>query len=351
MQGTFWRGKKVFLTGHTGFKGSWLALLLLQQGADIYGYALQPLQPNDLFHVVQLSNVMNSQFGDIRNYETLKRAITDYQPDIIFHLAAQPLVRASYNNPVETFSTNVMGTVHLLEAARHVDSLKAIINVTSDKCYENSRNVQKSFVESDAMGGHDPYSASKGCAELVSTAYTRSFYGANDKYIASARAGNVIGGGDWSRDRIIPDFVRSIMNQEAINIRQPKAVRPWQHVLDCIHGYMLLAEKLWSEQDTFTGAWNFGPSAQDFRTVEQLIESSRSYMPRTVDVQYSTTGGPYEATYLVLNSQKAHDQLGWIPKLAFSEAVEWTMEWYESYLSGMNMSAVTNDQIRNYNTL
>ncbi|MBH5320631.1 CDP-glucose 4,6-dehydratase [Paenibacillus sp. GSMTC-2017] len=351
MRHSFWRGKKVFVTGHTGFKGSWLTLSLLQQGADVYGYALPPLQQSDLYHVANLTEVMGSQFGDIRDLTKLQSAISSYKPDIIFHLGAQPLVRASYDDPIETFSTNVMGTVHLLEAARQVDSVKTIINVTSDKCYENKSGVQKSFVESDPMGGHDPYSASKGCAEIVSSAYSRSFYGKNGKFIASARAGNVIGGGDWSKDRIIPDFIRAILNQETMTIRQPKSIRPWQHVLDCIHGYMLLAEKVWTEQEAYVGAWNFGPSAKAFKTVEQLIECSRSYIDRAVDIHYSTTEGPYEAGYLVLDSGKAEQRLGWVSKLTFSDAVKWTMDWYDGYLSGLDMTQVTSNQIRNYHLL
>lgn len=351
MQRSFWENKKVFITGHTGFKGSWLAHLLLEQGATVFGFALPPENNDNLFLMTELAKEIEDQYGDIRDNIQLAGALTSFQPDIVFHLAAQPLVRASYADPIDTFSTNVMGTANVLEAARHLESVRVIVNVTSDKCYENVDEIQKSFVESDPMGGYDPYSASKGCAELVTASYLRSFYSNSGKYLASARAGNVIGGGDWSKDRIIPDFIRSIINSEPMSIRQPEAVRPWQHVLDCLNGYLLLAERLWMEQDNFTGAWNFGPSAQAFKTVKQLIESSRQYSLRPVNVQYPNSEQPHEAKFLVLNSQKSNERLGWNPKLDFSEAVKWTMEWYMAFIDGTDMSRFTKNQIKKFNTL
>lgn len=351
MRDGFWYKKKVFITGHTGFKGSWLAHSLVAKGANVFGFALQPAHEEDLYHVTRLSKIVETRYGDIRDKEALQRAFMSFQPDVIFHLAAQPLVRESYLDPIATFSTNVMGTVNVLEAAKHIDSAKVIVNVTSDKCYENVGEHQKSFIESDPMGGYDPYSASKGCAELVTASYLRSFYSKNDKYLASARAGNVIGGGDWSNDRIVPDIIRSIMSDKPIDIRQPKAVRPWQHVLDCLNGYMLLAEKLWLEKEAGTGAWNFGPSSQAFKTVEQLVDCSRQYMNLPIAVHYEAVPQPYEAKFLVLNSDKSSEQLGWNTKLDFAEAVKWTMEWYVAYLDGVDMQQFTIAQIKNFNTL
>lgn len=352
MQQTFWSNKRVLITGHTGFKGSWLSNCLLEQGADLLGYALSSSHHANLYHMTGLQNRIESQHGDIRDALRLQSVIARFQPEIIFHLAAQPLVRASYLDPIDTFSTNVMGTVNILEIARGVESVKVIVNITSDKCYENKSEQQRSFVESDPMGGYDPYSASKGCAELVTTSYARSFFSNSKKFLASARAGNVIGGGDWSNDRIIPDFIRSIIHQESLNIRQPEAVRPWQHVLDCLNGYMLLAEKLWTEQEDFIGAWNFGPSSKAFKTVKQLIECSRQYTDRLVDVQYSNNiDQPYEAKFLVLDSQKAIQQLGWHTKLDFTDAVQWTMDWYMAYLDGIDMSQFTVEQIKRFNNL
>lgn len=268
----FWAGKRVFLTGHTGFKGSWLSLWLNSMGADLTGFALQPSSTPNLFELANIENDMTSIIGDIRDFDQIKKAINLARPEIVIHMAAQPLVRYSYQNPLETYATNVMGTLHLFESLRETIGLKVILNVTSDKCYEN-KEQGKAFKEEDPIGGYDPYSSSKGCAELVTSSYRSSFFNINEYNIthnvamASARAGNVIGGGDWSKDRLIPDFVRALDKTEALNIRNPKAVRPWQHVLEPLAGYLALSERLYSDGIRFAEAWNFGPDESDAKTV------------------------------------------------------------------------------------
>jgi len=350
MNNLFWKNKKVFITGHTGFKGSWLSLWLQQCGADVYGYSLDPAEGPNLFQQARVEQGMTSLYGNIVDAAGIQAVLKDIQPDIVFHLAAQPLVRRSYLHPVETFQTNIMGTVNLLEAVRHTGSVRAVINITSDKCYDNAGHVQRDFIEQDAMGGSDPYSSSKGCAELITSAYRNSFYKDAGIRLASARAGNVIGGGDWASDRLLPDFVRAAMGKTRLEIRYPDAIRPWQHVLDCLHGYLTLAEKLWGNEE-FEGGWNFGPDKESLVTVKRLIEISTTEWPNEVQAVYGQTDHPYEAGWLMLDSSKAIQQLGWGPKLRIEETVRWTLEWYRNYIHADDMRQFTIGQIRQFDQL
>ncbi|WP_127532087.1 CDP-glucose 4,6-dehydratase [Paenibacillus kobensis] len=344
----FWKGKKVFLTGHTGFKGSWATLLLQRLGAEISGYSLQPEPGPQLFRIADVNEGIQSYYGDITDYNGLFTAMNEVQPEIVLHLAAQPLVRLSYDEPIHTFNTNIMGTVYLLEAARQVSSVKVVVNVTSDKCYDNPGHVVHAFQEGSPMGGADPYSASKGGAELVAAAYSKSYYTHGEKVLASARAGNVIGGGDFAKDRIVPDIIRSLESHQPLTIRNPNAVRPWQHVLDCIHGYLNLAEHLWHYGHDFDGGWNFGPDETAILSVSDIVEQALHYMSVKPEVVYETRAQPYEAKCLMLNSDKARQQLGWKPKLTAQEAIQWSMEWYNDYLLQQDMRQVTLQQINRY---
>lgn len=313
-----YKERKVLITGHTGFKGSWLSLLLNKLGADVTGYALKPPTVPSLFNEAKIGELMTSFFGDVRDYENLLKVMQQVQPEIIIHLAAQPLVRQAYKHPIETYSTNVMGTVHLLEACHHTKSVKAIINVTTDKCYEN-REWHWGYRESEPMGGYDPYSNSKGCAELVTSAYRNSYFNPS-KYaehgiaLASARAGNVIGGGDWAEDRLIPDFIRAISKGEEIKIRSPFAIRPWQHVLEPLTGYLILAVKLFTEGPQYAEAWNFGSDDRDAKSVEWITKSICELWSDGVSYRIDTTPHPHEATYLKLDCSKAKAELGWLPR-------------------------------------
>ncbi|MFC5528937.1 CDP-glucose 4,6-dehydratase [Cohnella yongneupensis] len=351
MQSGFWNGKRVFITGHSGFKGSWLSLWLQMQGAEVGGYALPPLQGPNLYNLARVGDNMLSVFGDITDSHKLNQSLGAFQPDIVFHLAAQPLVRYSYTHSSETFNTNVMGTVHLLEAARQCESVKVVVNVTSDKCYDNPGNQRSGFVESDPMGGHDPYSASKGCAELVTSAYRNSFYSSSGKQLASVRAGNVIGGGDWAEDRIIPDYIRSIANRKPMLIRKPNAVRPWQHVLDPLSGYLLLAQRMWETGDDYSTGWNFGPDAESIVTVKELIDRTMRIWPNQVIYSPEGQDEAYEAALLTLNSAKAKHVLGWKPKLNVDEAIAWTIQWYKAFSEQADMSDYTAQQIHRFDAL
>jgi CDP-glucose 4,6-dehydratase len=348
----FWQGKRVFVTGHTGFKGGWLSLWLQQMGARVTGYALAPSTQPNLFDVAHVGGGMHSIIADVRDFNTLRAALHDAQPDIVFHLAAQPLVRYSYANPRETYETNVMGTVNLLDALRTVACVRAAVIVTSDKCYEN-REWEWGYRENEPMGGHDPYSNSKGCAELVTAAMRDSYFGAHGKRsvplsLASARAGNVIGGGDWSEDRLIPDIVRSIAAGRPVQIRNPHAIRPWQHVLEPLSGYLLLAERLHGEGAAYASAWNFGPSDDDAQTVEWIVDRLVSRWGQSA--RWERDGGehPHEATYLKLDSSKARMHLGWRPRLHLDETLSWLLDWYKAHREGLNMQTYTNDQIRRF---
>lgn len=346
----FWRGKSVFLTGHTGFKGGWLSLWLQSMGAEVHGYALNPPTEPNLFAVAEVNKEMaSSVIADIRDADRLCRAMQEARPEIIFHLAAQPLVRYSYAQPAETYAVNVMGTVHLLEAVRATPSVKAVVNVTTDKCYENREWVW-GYRENESMGGFDPYSSSKGCAELVTAAYRRSFLESTDVALASARAGNVIGGGDWADDRLIPDFLHAMDAGKTLEIRSPQSTRPWQHVLEPLSGYLMLAERLYTDGAACAEAWNFGPTDEDARSVQWIVERLAE-LRKGVNWQCSGTPQLHEAHYLKLDSSKARHQLGWQPRWRLQTALHKTLEWHEAWRKNEDMRPVTLAQIANYQSL
>jgi CDP-glucose 4,6-dehydratase len=345
---TFWRNKRVFLTGHTGFKGGWLAAWLRALDARVAGYGLAPETSPSFFESCRVAGIVESTFADVRDAERLTRALSDFHPEIVFHLAAQPIVRRSYRQPVETVATNIMGTTHLLEAARHAPSVRAVVVVTSDKCYHN-RGWLWGYREDEPMGGRDPYSASKGCAELISAAYQHSFFRDTRATVATARAGNVIGGGDWSEDRIVPDAVRALAAGRPIHVRSPRAVRPWQHVLEPVSGYLLLAEKVYDGQRRFEGGWNFGPgesSALPVSNLSDLLVGAWGNGARWEAAPQAEA--PHEETYLKLDSSKARHLLGWRPALNIQEAVEWTVAWYRQAVRGEPMYDFTARQIACY---
>jgi len=335
--------KKVLITGHTGFKGSWLALWLAQMGADVTGYSLQPPTTPNHFQLLDLN--INSVIGDVRDVHKLKEVFREQQPEIIFHLAAQAIVRLSYKDPMETFTSNVMGTVNVLEAARSIDTVRAIVNVTSDKCYEN-REWPWGYREIDHLGGYDPYSASKGCAEIVTSCWRNSFFNLKDyskthsTLVASARAGNVIGGGDWASDRLLPDIMRAVHQNEKVKIRNPQATRPWQHVLEPLSGYLLLGQKLLEGQKEFAEAWNFGPSEGENVSVGEIVHLVKMVWPK-IDYEINQiTNQPHEAGLLRLDCSKARTKLKWTPIWTGNDAVEKTTQWYRSfYESGKIISS------------
>lgn len=344
-----WRGRRVLITGHTGFKGGWLALWLHTMGAEITGLALPPDQPS-LFSGLRLDELVTHVPGDIRDSAVVCRAIERARPEVVFHLAAQPLVRLSYDEPVETYATNVMGTVHVLDAVRRVGGVRGVVCVTSDKCYEN-REWDWPYREVDPMGGHDPYSSSKGCAELVIAAWRRSFFADSGPLLASVRAGNVIGGGDWARDRLIPDLVRAFVGGEAPLIRSPDAVRPWQHVLEALGGYLMIAERLLDADRRFADAWNFGPIDEDARPVGWIVERMRAaWCDGTHGAQIDITKGTarHEAGLLRLDSSRARTVLGWRPSLRLDRAIDWIVDWHKRIEAGADPRAVTLEQITHY---
>lgn len=345
----FWSGKRILVTGHTGFKGGWLSLWLQSLNANVAGFALKPSTEPNLFQVANIAAGMQSFIGDIRNFEELDNVIKSFQPEIIFHLAAQPLVRYSYENPVETYATNVMGTVHLLEAARHIGSVKAIVNITSDKCYENKEWVW-GYRENEPMGGHDPYSNSKGCAELVTSAYRLSYMSENQGIaLASARAGNVIGGGDWSSDRLIPDILHSISNNQVALLRSPNAIRPWQHVLEPLNGYLMLAQALYEKGQDYAEAWNFGPEDSGAQTVEWITKTMVDHWGGSASYQINEAANPlHEAHLLKLDCSKARSLLKWHPKWDITQSIEKICNWHKSYLQGDNMRDYCLDEIKQY---
>lgn len=323
-----YRDKKVLVTGHTGFKGSWLAFWLSQMGAKVYGLALEPdTDPN---HWSLLNLDIQQKIIDIRDYQTLTEAISVWQPDMVFHLAAQPIVRLSYIEPRETWSTNVMGTVNLLEACRHITSVKSIVVITSDKCYENHEK-KEGYTEADRLGGHDPYSASKAATELVVDSYRKSYFEQQDVLLATARAGNVIGGGDWSVDRLIPDAVRSVMTNMPLEVRSPQSSRPWQHVLDSLSGYLLLGQKLLERQVAYAQAWNFGPDSEQFATVSDVLESIHAHWP-AFSWHISDDASLHETICLGINSDKARKQLAWKSVWDLNQATENTALWYKKFV-------------------
>jgi CDP-glucose 4,6-dehydratase len=346
----FWKGKKVFLTGHTGFKGSWLSLWLSSMGAEVTGYALAPNTTPNLFDVLNIKDQMKtSHIADIRNLEILKSAMLEARPDILIHMAAQPLVRYSYENPVETYATNVMGTVHALEAARQIQSLGATVVVTTDKCYENKEWVW-GYRENEPMGGHDPYSNSKGCAELVTSAYRQSFFSGptTRNAVASARAGNVIGGGDWSIDRLIPDAIKAFETNQALMIRNPSATRPWQHVLEPLSGYLTLAQGLYEKGRSLASGWNFGPRDEDNCSVQDVVDLMISGWGGAARWEKDGTAKPHEANLLKLDCSKAYQQLGWAPKWNLETAIQKIVEWQKSFQANANMRDVSLAQINQY---
>ncbi|MEY2303596.1 CDP-glucose 4,6-dehydratase [Bacillus tropicus] len=347
---SFWNKKKVFITGHTGFKGSWLTLFLTSLGAEVVGFSSHPPSIPNLFEQGNVAKECITIHGNITDYDSLFHALKQYNPDILFHLAAQPIVTTSYKNPIETFKTNVLGTVHVLEAAKHIDSIRGIINVTSDKCYENDGSGNQAFVESDRLGGFDPYSASKACAELVATSYQKSFFRTNTQKLASVRAGNVIGGGDWAEDRLFPDIIRAYLQDGTLTIRNKNAIRPWQHVLDPLHGYILLAEKLWTDA-AYAEAWNFGPLNEPNRTVHDVIQSIIKLWNKPLTILSPPTNTPYESPILTLDSTKAVNKLGWTPKLSTDHSITWTVDWYKKYAFGENIESFTRQQIDAFKNL
>lgn len=349
---SFWENKNVFLTGHTGFKGSWLSLWLQSLGAKVTGYALEPSTNPSLFVAANVAEGMTSIIGDVRDGENLAAVMRRAEPDIVIHMAAQPLVRYSYENPVETYSTNVMGTVNLLEAVRQTTSVRAVVNVTSDKCYENREWVW-SYRENEAMGGYDPYSNSKGCSELVTAAYRSSFfnpagYATHGVALASARAGNVIGGGDWSQDRLIPDIIRSVAGGKPVLVRNPHAIRPWQHVLEPLKGYLLLAQTLYSSGGKFAEGWNFGPDESDARPVQWIVENLTNRWGENASWALDSKPGPHEATYLKLDSSKARNLLSWKPTWSLDTALDRICTWHKAHLSKGNMRQMTIQQIQEF---
>lgn len=348
----FWRGRRVFLTGHTGFKGSWLSLWLQELGAEVTGFSLTaPTQPS-LFEIAAVRSGMTSLVGDVRDAQALSDAIALSKPEVVIHMAAQSLVRYSYDHPVETYSTNILGLVNLFEAVRQTPGIRAVVNVTSDKCYEN-REWLRGYCENDAMGGYDPYSSSKGCAELITAAYRRSYFNTDDYQrhgtaVGSARAGNVIGGGDWAPDRLIPDIIGTISRNRAVMIRSPHSVRPWQHVLEPLSGYLLLAEHLHKGGPTFADGWNFGPSDVDARPVQWIVEYLVGAWGKGASWKLDPRQGPHEATYLKLDYSKAKTQLGWTPTWGLSEALDKIVAWHRAFAQGRDMRSLTISQIYQY---
>ena len=348
-QNKFWSGKQVLITGHSGFKGSWHCLWLKKMGADISGLSLvEPVTNPDMFSILEIKKSMNDFRGDISSKEFCLEIIEQIKPEIIFHMAAQPLVRKSYTDPLATYNTNVIGTANILQAARSNNSIRAIVVITTDKCYEN---IEKdyAYIETDPLGGYDPYSSSKACAEHISSAYYRSFFREKGVGIATARAGNVIGGGDWSNDRLIPDAVKTWLRKKKLILRYPNATRPWQHVMEPLSGYILLAEHLWGKPDEFSSAWNFGPNPNSIKTVMDTIKLASTEWGGDAAWQSSNKDHLYETSSLQLNSKKAQSLLGWKPRDVFSKAVGQTIRWYKSYYNNnTDMKIFPLDQITEY---
>jgi CDP-glucose 4,6-dehydratase len=343
----FWKDKKVLVTGHTGFKGSWLCLWLQQLGAEVTGFSLEPATTPSLFNLAQVSKGMDSIYGDIRNLLDLKQTFFTTQPDIVIHMAAQALVRNSYRHPIETYQTNVMGTLHVLEGIRFSESVKAAVMVTTDKCYDNKEKLIP-YCENEPMGGDDPYSSSKGCAELLIASYRNSYFTSNHlAAIASARAGNVIGGGDWSEDRLIPDIFKASKEGRVLKIRNPDAVRPWQHVLEPLSGYLLLAEKLYTQGSKFAEPWNFGPKIEDAKPVDWIVEQIARQWP---GIRWEIDGKEHlhESKILTLDSTKANHLLSWNTLWSITEALQKIIDWYKAEQDGQNMKQVCLEQIEQF---
>lgn len=346
----FWKGKRVFLTGHTGFKGGWLSLWLSSMGANIIGYALAPNTAPNLFNTLEIDSLIEtSHIADIRDLVTLQKAMLEAKPDVVIHMAAQPLVRYSYVNPVETYATNVMGTVHVLESMRSIDSVRSTVIVTSDKCYENKEWVW-GYRENEPMGGYDPYSNSKGCAELVTSAYRQSYFSNPNSInkVATARAGNVIGGGDWSVDRLVPDAIKAFELNKPLMIRNPLATRPWQHVLEPLSGYLILAQALYEHGSSFVSGWNFGPRDEDNRSVQEVVDLLISGWGDSARWEKEGLEQPHEANLLRLDCSRARAQLGWMPKWNLETAIQKIIEWQKSFQAKEDMQALSLAQIKYY---
>ena len=347
---SFWKGKRVLLTGHTGFKGSWLSLWLQSLGADVIGYSLAPPTKPSMFEVSDVAKGMTSIIGDIRDYQEVKKVFAKYKPEIVFHMAAQSLVRYSYDAPIETYETNVMGSLSILEAVRSVDSVRAVIMITTDKCYENKEWVW-AYRENEPMGGFDPYSSSKGCAELLIASYRNSFFSESEypshrTAIASVRAGNVIGGGDWASDRLIPDLLNAFMAKTKPLIRSPNAIRPWQHVLEPLSGYMCLAESLYNDGMDYAEAWNFGPDQNDAKPVEWIANEIATLWGDGAEwVNDMDVNHPHEANYLKLDSTKANTKLRWHPRWGIKDAIKSIVDWHKNMLAEKPMREITLKQI------
>ncbi|HYR84495.1 MAG TPA: CDP-glucose 4,6-dehydratase [Terriglobia bacterium] len=355
MDRDFWNGRRVFLTGHTGFKGSWLALWLQALGAETTGYSLPAPTDPSLFELARVSSGMTSIAGDIRDFESLKRTLAEKKPEVIIHLAAQSVVRYSYDNPLETYSTNVMGTANLLEAIRQLQLPCAVVNVTSDKCYEN-KNWVWGYRESDPLGGHDPYSNSKACAELVMSAFRESYFNPANAaqsrvVVASGRAGNVIGGGDWTQDQLVPDIMRAFIAGRPVRLRNPAAVRPWQFVLEPLRGYLVLAEHLSKRGFEFAESWNFGPVDGDAQPVSWIVKHIASLWGSGARSESDAGVHPHEAQLLKLDISKARSRLGWSPKMRLSQTMEWVVEWYKAYQDKKDIRETTEAQISRYENL
>ncbi len=345
----FWQGKRVLLTGHTGFKGSWLTLWLQSLGAVVRGISLNPPTLPALFNVAFVSQDIDHQVADIRDFEAIKPLIATFKPEIIIHMAAQPLVRLSYQQPIETYATNVMGTLHVLEAARHVGSVRAIVNVTTDKCYDN-KEWSWGYREDEPMGGHDPYSSSKGCVELLSSAYRNSFLKDSGIAIATARAGNVIGGGDWAQDRLIPDILHALEQKRPVQIRNPNAIRPWQHVLEPLSGYLVLAERLYEFGQQEAEGWNFGPRDEDARPVQWIVERLCQAWGGGATWEIQSGDHPHEAHFLKLDISKARQRLNWSPRWTLQTTLGHIVQWHQAWLAGQDMRDICLQQINNYQT-
>lgn len=337
------------MTGHTGFKGSWLSLWLQSMGATLRGIALEPPTDPALFDVARVAEGMEHRILDIRDFAAVKAQIDDFKPEIVIHMAAQPLVRLSYQQPIETYATNVMGTAHVLEAARHSGSVKAIVNITTDKCYENREWVW-GYREDEPMGGYDPYSNSKGCAELVSLAYRKSFLKDAGIAMATARAGNVLGGGDWALDRLVPDILRALQAKKPVLIRNPHAIRPWQHVLEPLSGYLLLAERLYIHGQADAEGWNFGPRDEDARPVQWIVEHLCNTWGNSATWTTQPGNHPHEASFLKLDISKARQRLHWAPRWSLEIALNHITDWHQAWLEGQDMRAVCLKQISQYGT-
>jgi len=352
MNAKFWNGKKVLVTGHTGFKGSWLCLWLQSMGAEVTGLALDPPSDPSMFDMARIADGMNSIKSDVRDLDSVKKIINQHKPEIVIHMAAQALVHYSYKDPVSTYTTNIIGTMNVLEAIRHCDSVRVVVSITSDKCYENLEWVW-GYRENDRMGGHDPYSSSKGCAELLISAYRDSYFNP-EKYqshgvaLASTRAGNVIGGGDWSGDRLVPDIIRAIIDDKPVLIRNPNAIRPWQFVMEPLRGYLMLAEKLWEEGPKYAEGWNFGPDIDEIKPVQWIVEYLTERWGEGASWVLDKGEHPHEDNFLKLDTTKAKSILEWNPSLPLPILLDWIVEWYQGYKHNEDMRDLTERQIVRY---